>query len=169
MMKEVYLGLGSDLGNREANLLNAIGALETEVGRIIAISPVYETDPVGFKGNADFLNMVISAETILSPDETLKKILTIESEMGRVRVENRYGSRIIDIDLLLYADEIINDFSLIVPHPRMHERKFVLVPMNDIAPGLNHPVLGKTMSKLLADCKDKGRVRLFNSRPVDKS
>jgi 2-amino-4-hydroxy-6-hydroxymethyldihydropteridine diphosphokinase len=162
-MNNVFLGLGSDLGNREANLLNAIGALESRVGGIKAISPVYETEPFGFTGDGDFLNMVVSVETILSPQETLKRVLAIESEMGRIRVESRNISRIIDIDLLIYDDEVINDGSLNVPHPRMHERKFVLVPMNDIAPDMKHPVLGKTMSELLADCSDKSRIRLFNS------
>jgi 2-amino-4-hydroxy-6-hydroxymethyldihydropteridine diphosphokinase len=162
-MSKVFLGLGSDLGNREANLLSAIGAVESRVGAINSVSPVYETEPFGFKGDADFLNMVISVETILSPQETLRRVLAIESEMGRKRAESRNISRIIDIDILLYDDDVINDRSLNVPHPRMHERRFVLVPMNDIAPDLKHPVLGKTISELLADCIDKSRIRLFNS------
>jgi len=160
-MKKVFLGLGSDLGNREENLKRAIEAIGKYAGKVEALSPVYETEPLGFVGGGDFLNMVISVETIFSPSELLPSLMLIESQIGRIRGEIRNISRIIDIDILLYDNEVINDISVIVPHPRMHERRFVLVPLNDIAPDLVHPVLGKTIRELLAVCKDKSRIRLF--------
>jgi 2-amino-4-hydroxy-6-hydroxymethyldihydropteridine diphosphokinase len=157
-MKKAYLGLGSDLGDREGNLRLAAEEIGRSAGSIIELSPVYETEPVGFRGKGDFLNMVICIETTLSPSSLLKVIMVSEKNLGRVRSETRNISRVIDIDLLLYSDEIINDNSLIVPHPRMHERKFVLVPLNDIAPGLVHPHLGKTISELLEECTDSSHI-----------
>jgi|WetSurSiteA1Bulk_404760.scaffolds.fasta_scaffold103728_2 2-amino-4-hydroxy-6-hydroxymethyldihydropteridine diphosphokinase len=163
MMNRVFLGLGSDLGDREANIKYAVKSLEEQVGKIAAVSPVYETEPVGFTGSGDFLNMVISVETILSPSDILRIALALESEMGRTRGKTRNISRIIDIDILLYSNEMINSGALTIPHPRMHERKFVLVPLNDISPGLVHPILGKTVKELLSECKDKSRIRQFTS------
>ena len=166
-MKKVFLGLGSDLGDREDNLRQVVKVLGKSAGKITAVSPVYETEPVGFRGKGDFLNMVICIETFLSPPALLEKLMLTESQLGRIRSETRNISRIIDIDILLYGNEVINESSLIVPHPRMHERRFVLVPLNDIAPDLVHPVTGKTISELLAVCRDKGRIRLFKpTRPI---
>jgi 2-amino-4-hydroxy-6-hydroxymethyldihydropteridine diphosphokinase len=163
-MKKVYLGLGTDLENRPENLKAVIDKLNISAGKISAVSPVYETEPVGFKGNGDFLNMVVLLETNLSPVEILEKLMQTEAGFGRRRGEIKNISRIIDIDILLYDSEIYNKHDLIIPHPRMHERKFVLVPLNDIAPDLVHPVLGKTISDLLEACSDKSRIRLFSQK-----
>jgi 2-amino-4-hydroxy-6-hydroxymethyldihydropteridine diphosphokinase len=162
-MKKVFIGLGSDLGNREANLRKAVEGIGKDAGRVTAVSPLYETEPVGFKGGGDFLNMVISVETILSPSDFLEKLMMLESAGGRVRSETRNISRTIDIDILLFDNEVIYERSLTIPHPRMHARRFVLVPLNDLAPGLVHPVFVKTISELLAECKDESRIRLFKS------
>jgi 2-amino-4-hydroxy-6-hydroxymethyldihydropteridine diphosphokinase len=157
-MKKVFLGLGSDLGDREENLKKAVDAIGSSAATITGVSPLYETEPLGFRGSGDFLNMVISVETALSPSELLDKLMAAEKKLGRIRNEKRNVSRLIDIDILLYANEIVNCDSLVIPHPRMHERKFVLVPLNDIAPGLVHPTLGKTINQLLAECRDKSRI-----------
>jgi len=162
-MKKVYLGLGTDLGNRLENLKNVIDKLNNSAGKISAISPVYETEPVGFKGKGDFLNMVVMLETKLSPDGILEKLMEIESGLGRRRGEIKNISRIMDIDILLYDSEVYNKQDLIIPHPRMHERKFVLVPLNDIAPDLIHPVFGKKIGELLSECSDNSRIRPFIS------
>jgi 2-amino-4-hydroxy-6-hydroxymethyldihydropteridine diphosphokinase len=160
-MKKVFLGLGSDLGDREENLKRAVEAIGSSAGIVTGLSPLYETEPVGFRGNGDFLNMVISVETDHSPEDFLKILMNIESDSGRIRGETRNISRIIDIDILFWDSEVINNKLLIIPHPRLHERQFVLVPLNDIAPGLVHPVLGKTISELFEACDDKSRIRPY--------
>jgi 2-amino-4-hydroxy-6-hydroxymethyldihydropteridine diphosphokinase len=162
-MKKVFLGLGSDLGDREENLKLAIETIGASAGIVTGISPVYETEPVGFSGKGDFLNMVILIETGLTPSELLDSLMNSEKLLGRTRTGSNTMSRTIDIDILIYDDRVIDNDSLVIPHPRMHERRFVLVPLSDIAPGLIHPVLGKTISELLAKCSDTSRIRPFKS------
>ncbi|MBI3164409.1 MAG: 2-amino-4-hydroxy-6-hydroxymethyldihydropteridine diphosphokinase [Anaerolineales bacterium] len=145
----VYLALGSNLGNRLANLKNAISNLTPQMD-VKKKSPVYETPPWGYADQPPFLNQCVMAETYLDPENLLSHLKRLETVLGREPTfEN--GPRLIDIDILLYADEIIDSPPLVVPHPRMHTRGFVLVPLNDIAPDLVHPVLGKPVSELLLD------------------
>jgi 2-amino-4-hydroxy-6-hydroxymethyldihydropteridine diphosphokinase len=155
---EVYLGLGANLGNREQNLASAISAISNLTGKSVAVSPIYETVPVGFESKDLFLNVVIALETDLSPFRLLDEINDIEIKLGRTRKDGKYISRTIDIDILFCDDQIIESPELIVPHPRMHERRFVLEPFCDIAPDFIHPVLHKSIKELLFNVKDTSRV-----------
>lgn len=133
MVNDVYLSLGTNLGNRENNLISAIDLLQSKEGiRIKKISPIYETAPVGYVDQPSFLNIAIYAQTILSPIELLQTCQLIENDLGRVR-NIRWGPRIIDLDILLFNNDNIESENLIIPHPRMFERAFVLVPLLDIA------------------------------------
>jgi 2-amino-4-hydroxy-6-hydroxymethyldihydropteridine diphosphokinase len=160
MSKIVFLGLGTNLGNREENLKKAIVMIGENIGEIVSCSSVYETEPWGFQSENEFLNAVIKVRTELKPPGLLGRILMIEAQLGRLREgeEMGYKSRIIDIDILLYGHEIINKKSLQIPHPRIPERKFVLVPLCEISPEMVHPVLKKTLAELLEECKDEGIV-----------
>jgi 2-amino-4-hydroxy-6-hydroxymethyldihydropteridine diphosphokinase len=160
-MKKVFIGLGSNLGDRAENLRKAKSRIGELIGPVVSESSVYATEPWGFKSDNEFLNMVLCADTDLSASGSLGRILMIESHLGRVRSEERYSSRNIDIDILLYNSEIINETALTIPHPRMHERRFVLVPLNEIAPELEHPVLKKSIKALLEECKDNSKVNLY--------
>jgi dihydroneopterin aldolase/2-amino-4-hydroxy-6-hydroxymethyldihydropteridine diphosphokinase len=160
-MKIVFLGIGTNLGNREGNLKEAVARIEEHIGTVIKSSSVYETEPWGFKAQDQFLNMVVKVETKLTPSGVLGRILMIESLLGRARSEKQYASRVIDIDILLFGDEVIEIESLSIPHSRLHERKFVLVPLCEIEPGLIHPILNKTVEDLLISCVDKSHVRKF--------
>ncbi len=150
----IYLALGTNLGDRPANLRAAIDGLPPAVSSIVE-SPVYETPPWGVTDQPDFLNMVIQGETSLSPRKLLAHLKHLESALGRLP-SVRYGPRLIDIDLLFYAERILETPELILPHPRLHERAFVLVPLADLAPDFVHPVLGKTVRELLAGVDTKG-------------
>ena len=154
-MKKIFLGIGTNLGDRETNLKIAVGRIEENIGHVIKSSSVFETEPWGFKTDNQFLNMVVKVETKLTPSEVLDSILMIETLLGRTRGVKQYSSRVIDIDILLYEDLILNEKNLKIPHPLMHERKFVLVPLCEIAPNLIHPVLKKSIRILLSLCKDQ--------------
>lgn len=161
IMKKAFLGLGSNLGNREEYLQKAKVSIEESIGPVVSASSVYKTEPWGFGNDKEFLNMVICVETSLSPSDLLGMILIIESQLGRIRCEKQYSSRNIDIDILLYNNEIVDKAALKIPHPRMHERKFVLVPLCEIEPGMIHPVLNKSIKSLLKSCKDNSSVRKY--------
>jgi 2-amino-4-hydroxy-6-hydroxymethyldihydropteridine diphosphokinase len=163
-MKKVFLGLGTNLGDREANLKTAVGSIIKNIGTVVRISSVYETEPWGFRTEDLFLNMVVETETGLKPSGLLGRILMIEAEMGRLRGGKGYSSRIIDLDILLYGETIMDTKSLVIPHPKFHERRFVLVPLCEIAPVLVHPVLKKSIKTLLKECPDKGKVRLHDCK-----
>lgn len=142
----VFLALGTNLNNREENLHRAILEI-SEIATIIAKSSIYETDPVGYIDQERFLNMAIEIETNLKPKELLNQLLQIEQKMGRVR-EIKNGPRIIDLDILLYEDQIIKSTELQIPHPLMTERKFVLEPLNEIAGDVIYPLTGEKISTI---------------------
>ncbi len=157
-MYHVYLGLGTNLGEREANLGAALKGLEEEV-RITAVSPIYETAAWGVENQPDFLNMCISGETALAPCPLLHFVKALEKEIGRKKVIH-WGPRLIDIDVLLYEELIVRAHDLDVPHLGMASRATVLVPLADIAPDAVHPLSGRTVSELLAGV-DKAGVRPY--------
>ncbi|MEW5829037.1 MAG: 2-amino-4-hydroxy-6-hydroxymethyldihydropteridine diphosphokinase [Chloroflexota bacterium] len=154
MPHTVYLALGTNLGERLANLRAAVAALSPEV-RVVAESPVYETPPWGYADQPAFLNMAVEAETDLGPGALLDHLKRLETELGRVE-SFRYGPRRIDLDILFYDDLVLDTPPLVVPHPRLHERAFVLVPLADLAPELVHPVLKRRVLELLSDVDTTG-------------
>jgi 2-amino-4-hydroxy-6-hydroxymethyldihydropteridine diphosphokinase len=146
-----YVGLGSNLGDREATLRQALAALGEVPGiRIVAVSRLRETDPVGFLDQPRFLNGAAALETELSPRELLAALLEVERGLGRIRGDERYGPRTIDLDLLVYGDLALAEDGLEVPHPRLHERRFALEPLAELAPGLEIPGKGP-VEALLAE------------------
>jgi len=149
----IYLSLGTNLGNRQRNLDKSMDFIEDKVGKILKRSSVYKTKAWGVKDQPDFLNMVLEVETKFSPQFVLTTILSIETEMGRIR-ERKWYTRLIDIDLLFYEDLIIKESNLIVPHPYLQDRNFVLAPLMEIAPSLVHPVIKKTIEQLVEECRD---------------
>lgn len=152
-MTEVYIGLGSNLGDKKQNIEEALEYIK-EKCEILKISSLYETEPVGYKDQDWFLNGVVKIGTHVGPQELLGFILLIEKRLGRVRTIKN-GPRIIDLDILFYGNEIINEPNLIVPHPRLHERGFVLVPLQEVAPDLMHPIFRKTIQELLSNLGDE--------------
>ena len=161
-MNTVYLSLGSNLGNRIKNLNDAMVLIEGRLGKIVKRSSVYETEPWGKTDQSMFLNMCISIITEYSPDLLLKTILDIEQKLGRVRIEKWY-ERKIDIDILFYNDEVINESDLVIPHPYLQERKFVLEPLMEIVPDLLHPVLQCTIKYLFLKCTDTTKVKRYSA------
>jgi 2-amino-4-hydroxy-6-hydroxymethyldihydropteridine diphosphokinase len=157
MENQVYLLLGGNQGDVKKIFSQTLELIQSSVGKVKTLSPVYRSEPWGFEASESFLNQAILVETELDPEDLLKEILAIEKKMGRVRdnANGKYSSRPIDIDILFYNDSIIYSRDLIVPHPRLHLRNFTLVPLNDISPDFYHPVLKKTISDLLKICKDK--------------
>jgi 2-amino-4-hydroxy-6-hydroxymethyldihydropteridine diphosphokinase len=148
-----YISLGSNLGDRMAALRAAIEALG-EYGTVDAVSAVYETTPVGYVDQPDFLNAVVRLETDLPPVPLLDALNTIEANMGRVRTF-RNAPRTLDLDLLLYGDQIVSTPRLTIPHPRMHERAFVLAPLSEIGPDAEHPILKRSAADLWRDLRDR--------------
>lgn len=146
----VYLGLGTNLGDKEQNLRISVQKIEERIGNIVSLSAFYVTAPWGFSSDNSFLNAVVCVESELLPLQVLKETQAIEREMGRTKksVAGRYSDRLIDIDLLLYGDTVMNAEELILPHPLMTERRFVMEPLAEIAPDLLHPVFHKTMKEL---------------------
>lgn len=149
MEKRIYLSLGSNLGDREGNLRQAIALLDAPGLRILRVSSLYETEPMEVRDQPWFLNLVVEAETGLFPKLLLARIRKIELELGRKRVRPK-GPRTIDIDILLYGESVIDAAELIVPHPRLTERRFVLEPLAELVPDLRHPVNRRTIRELLA-------------------
>jgi 2-amino-4-hydroxy-6-hydroxymethyldihydropteridine diphosphokinase len=147
-MKLVYLGLGSNLGDREKMLRAAIAELSTAELRILRVSPVYETEPQEVSGQAWFLNAVLEAETDLFPRQLLHRTSRVEQKLGRKRLAPK-GPRTIDIDILLFGKAVVNTAELTIPHPRLAERRFVLQPLADLVPDLRHPVTRRTVREML--------------------
>lgn len=154
-MAIVYLGLGTNIGNRRGNLVKAAALLAERVGDILALSGFMETEPWGFESENLFLNAAIKMETPLTPDELLSATQAIEREMGREKKsDGSYHDRVIDIDILLYDNRVIEKPGLIVPHPLMQERLFVMAPLAEIAPFERHPLLGQTFIELADSLRD---------------
>lgn len=147
-MKTIYLSLGSNIGDRERNLRDAIKRLAAPDMKILRVSPVYETEPMDYTDQPWFLNLVVEAGTSLFPLQLLSRVAKIERAMGRVRNKVK-GPRTLDIDILLYGNAVVRTPTLEIPHPRMAERRFVLAPLADLAPTLRHPALGKSIKELL--------------------
>jgi 2-amino-4-hydroxy-6-hydroxymethyldihydropteridine diphosphokinase len=157
-----YLLLGSNLGDREEVLRQAIAQIAKEIGSIDAQSSIYETEPWGNINQPGFLNLALKVNTKLSAMQVLEKALAIEKQLGRVRLE-RWGSRIIDIDIIFYnADVIRIEDQLSIPHPEMQNRKFVLEPLCEIAPEFLHPLLNRTVKELFESLTDKSLVKRYN-------
>ena len=156
-MEEVVLSLGSNMGDRAANLSGALLRLEESGLLPVAVSRVYETEPWGFRAEISFYNMVAVYRTFLEPAALMELIARIEVSMGRERSfdASGYESRVIDIDILFYGDRVINEGGLVIPHPRISERRFVLEPLAELMPGRIHPVTGRSVSAMLSECADE--------------
>lgn len=157
----VFLCLGSNMGDRADNLKKALALINKTVGKVVKQSHVYETEPWGLKEQEPFLNQVVMLNTMLDPRDLLDANTKIERELGRTRKEKN-GPRIIDIDILFYGKRIIRDKGLEIPHPELHKRAFVLVPMLEIAPELEHPVLKKPINGLYMECEDQSDVVMLD-------
>ncbi|TMI75594.1 MAG: 2-amino-4-hydroxy-6-hydroxymethyldihydropteridine diphosphokinase [Bacteroidetes bacterium] len=152
-MNRAYLLTGTNMGKREQNLETAREWIEAECGKISLVSSLYETAAWGKTEQPAFLNQALEIQTNLNAAQLIRHILKIEKNMGRVR-EEKYGPRLIDIDIIFFDDEIVATSFLKIPHPEMQNRRFVLVPLNEIVPDFIHPVLKKTVQELLDDCPD---------------
>ena len=158
-----FILLGSNLGERESLLKKAITMIGESCGDIVNLSKIYETEPWGFVAENNFLNQVIMIKTKLGPHDLLKELLSIETVLGRQRDETKkgYSSRPMDLDVLYYDDLIVDEEDLILPHPRLHQRRFTLLPLCDIAPDFEHPVFKKTNEALLEECEDTSEVLVY--------
>ncbi|HKJ79566.1 MAG TPA: 2-amino-4-hydroxy-6-hydroxymethyldihydropteridine diphosphokinase [Prolixibacteraceae bacterium] len=158
-MHNVFLGIGGNLGNKTENFKNVFKIIIREIGNITLTSSVYETPPWGFQAKESFWNQVLQVETELLPGEVLSKIHNIEDRFGRIRDNKNYTSREMDIDIIYYDDSFLENENLIIPHPLLHQRKFVLVPLAEIAPNLKHPLLRLTSLQMLENCKDESVIK----------
>ncbi len=157
-MNSVYLLIGGNLGDRIENLVTASSLIEAELGKIIKTSSIYQTASWGITEQPEFLNQVLLVKTNLPAKKLMQLILSIENKMGRIRSQKN-ASRVIDIDILFFNDEIINQSNLTIPHPEIQNRRFVLVPLNEIASGLIHPVFKQSIKNLLSTTNDKLEVK----------
>lgn len=156
-MNKIFLITGGNIGDRKKNLETAAALIQSKIGTIVRRSAIYETEAWGFTDQPAFFNQVLEIQTTFSAREVLNAILKIEEDMGRKRTFKN-AARIIDIDILFFNDEIIDEQNLIIPHPEISNRRFVLAPLNEIEPQMIHPVLKKTMKKLLSESKDQLKV-----------
>lgn len=156
-MNKVFFITGGNIGNRKKNIETAATLIETNIGRIIQSSKIYETDAWGITDQQTFYNQVLIVESKFSAQEVIQKILKIEEEMGRVRTIKN-AARIIDIDILFFNDETVNEQNLIIPHQEIANRRFVLIPLNELVPEMVHPILKKSIRELLSLCKDPLKV-----------
>jgi len=163
-MNKVYLSLGSNRGNRSANLERAITLLSEWAGDVVTVSSVYETPPWQMTDKTNFFNQVLLLETAFDPAQLIDTIILVETMMGRKRTGIKYEPRIIDIDILFYNDAQINTEELTIPHPLIAERRFVLEPLTEIAPGFMYPLLKKTVTQLRDECEDKSKIKKLASK-----
>ena len=165
MIQNAYVGLGSNLGDRAGYLLLAVRGMLDAGLDVIRLSSIYETEPVEYENQPPFLNMVaeLRGSTLPSPDQTMARLLRIEYALGRTR-DVHMGPRTIDLDLLIFKYDRADTEFLTLPHPRIASRKFVLVPLNELVPGLVHPVLGKSIGELLTETKDRSNVTRWKPR-----
>lgn len=159
----VFILLGSNVGNREILINQAVRRISDVCGKVVGKSPVYESEPWGFDSEQWFLNQVVKIETELKPDELMKQLLAVELELGRDRVtpHEGYTSRPMDLDILYYGNQIIDTEYVTAPHPRLHLRRFTLLPLCDLAPDFVHPKFGIKNEELLRNCQDNGIVKRF--------
>lgn len=157
---QLVISAGGNLGDVQASLSQAKKLIEDRLGEVVKSSSIYKTAAWGVENQPDFLNLVWEVKTDKTAAESLKGLLTIENELGRERKE-KWGQRLIDLDILFFNDEIIETADLIVPHPFLHERNFVLIPLVEILPDFVHPKWQKTVSQLLAVCKDQQTVQIL--------
>jgi 2-amino-4-hydroxy-6-hydroxymethyldihydropteridine diphosphokinase len=158
--KNIFLSLGSNLGDKRQHLARATELINYLIGSVEQTSPLYLTEAWGLTSQEDFINQVIKIRSALTPKEILNCIHQIEASMGRVRKE-KWEPRIIDIDILYFDDQCINSPELVIPHPLLQERKFVLVPLTDLSPTFVHPLLHQTNEQLLLDCTDDSEIHLL--------
>ncbi|MCX2742535.1 2-amino-4-hydroxy-6-hydroxymethyldihydropteridine diphosphokinase [Mangrovivirga sp. M17] len=163
MMKGIYLLLGTNLGERKENLKIATQKIEDQIGQILNYSSIYETAAWGKTDQPNFYNAVLEIEADISPDNLINKCLSIEKEMGRKRIE-KWAERLIDIDILYMDDWIVKTNDLQIPHPRIQDRAFTLIPMNELDKNFKHPVLLKTQLDLLKSCSDKLEVKKIDKK-----
>ena len=161
-IENIFLGLGSNQGDRELNLKNSIKLLNSKAGKVLNISRIYESEPWGVKNQNYFLNQVIEIETHIDPIDLLNICKNIEYDMGR-KPGIRWGKRVIDIDILYYQSRVINQKKLIIPHKLMHERKFVMIPLNDLNENHLHPILNITNKEILNNCIDSCKVKYYGN------
>jgi 2-amino-4-hydroxy-6-hydroxymethyldihydropteridine diphosphokinase len=159
MKQHAYILLGSNLGDRTYHLQQALSLLDTDCGFVILQSSIYESPPWGFEAEQPFLNQVVKIETDHSPPELLTRLLSIEKQMGRERNGSAYSSRIIDLDILYYESIVLNEPLLSIPHPRLHLRRFTLLPLTEIAADFVHPLLKLTNAELLKKTVDLSEVK----------
>ena len=152
-MRKIYLSIGSNKGNRYSFIKEALRLIRKDIGKVILMSKIYETKSWGFQSD-DFLNICIMIKSELLPAELLNKLKNIEDRIGRIRNSTKILAREIDIDILFYSGKIVDYKDLIIPHPRLHLRNFVLYPLNDIASDFIHPILLKPINELLEECED---------------
>lgn len=163
MRNDVYLLLGSNLGEKFKMIEKALNLIKLEIGDIEKRSSIYESEPWGFSAEEMFLNQVVIVKTELSPVDVLKKTQEIEKKLGRKKIEKNYESRLIDIDMLFYNDEIIETIDIIVPHKQLHKRMFTLLPLYELNKNFVHPKIGKNISKLKKECKDLKKVKVIEN------
>ncbi len=161
-IENIFLGLGSNQGDRELNLKNSIKLLNSKAGKVLNTSRIYESEPWGVKNQNYFLNQVIEIETHIDPIDLLNICKNIEYDMGR-NPEIRWGKRVIDIDILYYQSRVINQKKLIIPHKLMQERKFVMIPLNDLNENHLHPILKITNKEILNNCIDSCKVKYYGN------